>query len=328
MLELLRIQCPSCGIFLEVRNSKHEAVKKITCPNCQKRLAIDFQEKEPVAPPKPLEQLYDNENAFRLQEGINRLPIPELKNVELKVVRLSDGNSKCLVRVLNDDLPVSLNGEPLEKGDEVSLTIGDELKVGERVLTFGKPGKKHEEPKPEPKKTVEPEKPKADSHLQQWIVALTALFVGLVAVWSLWPSKEIDNNSPVKHIIKTDSACSKKSDKAKPQRTNAEAKGKKPADAQATKAVSEEDKSSYSDYELERLALTGDADAQFILGNRLIRQSGSSHVIMGVKYLRLAADQGSSKAQGVLSKAMNALRRQAEGGDSVAINILMSIDKK
>ena len=34
-METLRIKCPSCGIVLEVRNSKNEKVKKITCPNCQ-----------------------------------------------------------------------------------------------------------------------------------------------------------------------------------------------------------------------------------------------------------------------------------------------------
>lgn len=41
-METLRIKCPSCGIVLEVRNSKNEKVKKITCPNCQKQLAITF----------------------------------------------------------------------------------------------------------------------------------------------------------------------------------------------------------------------------------------------------------------------------------------------
>ena len=43
-METLRIKCPSCGIVLEVRNSKNEKVKKIACPNCHKQLAITFGE--------------------------------------------------------------------------------------------------------------------------------------------------------------------------------------------------------------------------------------------------------------------------------------------
>ena len=41
-METLRIKCPSCGVILEVKNSKQETVKKISCPNCHKRLAVTF----------------------------------------------------------------------------------------------------------------------------------------------------------------------------------------------------------------------------------------------------------------------------------------------
>ena len=103
MLEQLRIQCPSCGIILDVRNSKHEAIKRITCPNCHKQLAVDFQEEEkPEIPLKPLEALYYGEMRIDLHEGTNQISLPACDALEIKVVRLKDGNSKCLVRVLDD----------------------------------------------------------------------------------------------------------------------------------------------------------------------------------------------------------------------------------
>ena len=152
MIEQLRIQCPSCGIILDVRNSKHEAVKRITCPHCQKQLAVDFRDEVSQAPAKPLGVLYYGEMRIDLQEGVNQIPLPACDALEIKAVRLNDGNSKCLVRALNDQQPVLLNGEPLGKDDEVALSIGDELRIGNTILTFGQQGKVlSQEPKPEPK---------------------------------------------------------------------------------------------------------------------------------------------------------------------------------
>ena len=33
-MEVKRVKCSNCGIILEVKNSKNEAVKLITCPQC------------------------------------------------------------------------------------------------------------------------------------------------------------------------------------------------------------------------------------------------------------------------------------------------------
>lgn len=48
-MQTKRIQCPQCGIVLDVKNSKNESVKLITCPSCHTTLQIKFEpQKEPL----------------------------------------------------------------------------------------------------------------------------------------------------------------------------------------------------------------------------------------------------------------------------------------
>lgn len=42
-MQTKRIQCPQCGIVLDVKNSKNESVKLITCPSCHVALQIKFE---------------------------------------------------------------------------------------------------------------------------------------------------------------------------------------------------------------------------------------------------------------------------------------------
>ena len=107
MIDQLRIKCPSCGLFLDVTNSRHEAVKAITCPGCKKRLTVDFQEKPA---PKPITPFYYGEMPIALQEGLNQVPIPDCAHLEINVVRLSDGGSKCIVRPLSAE-PIVQSGQ-------------------------------------------------------------------------------------------------------------------------------------------------------------------------------------------------------------------------
>lgn len=37
-----RIKCPSCGVVLDVQNSKNELIKQITCPKCKVVLQVKF----------------------------------------------------------------------------------------------------------------------------------------------------------------------------------------------------------------------------------------------------------------------------------------------
>ena len=58
-MQVKRIKCPSCGVVLDVTNSKNESVKQIACPKCKAVLQVKFPpQQEPLeaktyyAPPK------------------------------------------------------------------------------------------------------------------------------------------------------------------------------------------------------------------------------------------------------------------------------------
>ncbi len=53
-IEIKRVQCPKCGVVLNVRNSKNETVKIITCPQCKAKLGVKFKRhltQEPLEAP-------------------------------------------------------------------------------------------------------------------------------------------------------------------------------------------------------------------------------------------------------------------------------------
>ena len=47
-MEVKRVKCSNCGIILEVKNSKNEAVKLIMCPQCKAPLRVRFQPQQPL----------------------------------------------------------------------------------------------------------------------------------------------------------------------------------------------------------------------------------------------------------------------------------------
>lgn len=48
-MQTKRIKCPSCGVILDVKNSKNEEVKQIICPQCKCILQVRFApSKEPI----------------------------------------------------------------------------------------------------------------------------------------------------------------------------------------------------------------------------------------------------------------------------------------
>ena len=47
-MEIKRIQCPNCGVVLDVRNSKMEDEKVITCPQCKAVLKVRFRHEAPL----------------------------------------------------------------------------------------------------------------------------------------------------------------------------------------------------------------------------------------------------------------------------------------
>jgi ssDNA-binding Zn-finger/Zn-ribbon topoisomerase 1 len=319
MLEQLRIQCPSCGIVLDVRNSKHEAIKRITCPNCHKQLAVDFQEEEkPEIPLKPLEALYYGEMRIDLQEGTNQIPLPACDALEIKVVRLKDGNSKCLVHALNDEPAVLVNEEALGKEDEVALSIGDEIKIGETILTYGQQGKVL------PSQPPTPPAPKTPKH-RRWpyvVIALAAIVVCMFAV-KHFNTKKVEN--PLVEVA--DTPTSKHIENNDPP-SNPPTEERRRVKKVEEEVVKEVDYTKLSQYDLVQLANKDDARAQYELGKRYVKGEGSNTVVLGINYLKEASRNGLSEAQGTLINVINRLQRKADNGDSIAYQILMSIDNQ
>ncbi|MBQ9363952.1 MAG: hypothetical protein IJT97_11150 [Bacteroidaceae bacterium] len=319
MIEELQIKCPSCGIFLEVRNSRHEAVKRIVCPNCKKQLAVDFREDEKPKPvPRPLGTLYYGNMPIALQEGVNHVSLPGFDNVEIKVVRLADGNSKCMVRPLGESIAVKVNDQTLQEEDQVVLTVGDRLQVGNSVLVYDKPSDDYTPPTPPP--------PQPTSF--RWVYTVAALVVTIVMVAVLWPSKKQESEPPVAAIINpppTPPEGKKIEEKPKPK---AKITADKPVPPTTYPVTEKPTFNQFSDYELEQKASKGSVDARLELGKRLIKRNGVNNIVRGINYLQLASRNGSSEAKALLTKAVNALQQKADNGDSTAYYVLQTIDKQ
>lgn len=52
-MQVKRIQCPSCGVVLDVKNSSNATEKIISCPKCKVQLKVKF--KPVIAPNEPIE---------------------------------------------------------------------------------------------------------------------------------------------------------------------------------------------------------------------------------------------------------------------------------
>ena len=320
-MEKLLIKCPSCGIVLEMSNTKNEAVKRITCPNCKKQLAVTFEtaHSKPAQPQQPFGTLYRGTTPLTLHEGINQIPLQGDGHLEVEAVRLADGSSKCIVKAQANGLQVQVNGHPLTAGDAIVLAVGDEVRVGNTVLTFGVKGKEPEVPQQpaQPKAPQKPvtKQPKPTQPMPKWPFIATVFFLMLgLTVWMLWPSAD-------KQVRKPDQPVEVLT--AKPAKSQPEPKQKKDRKEPKTPAKQPQSKSlkSMSDYELAQEA-RDNAEAQYELGKRKIARKDSIDIVIGVNYLKLAARNGSSDAEAALHKVYGSLERDAANGSSLARNLL------
>lgn len=330
MLDQLRIQCPSCGIILDVRNSKHEAIKQIVCPNCKKRLAVNFEEElESLAPLQPIEPLYYGEMRIDLKEGINKISFPDSDKVEIKVVRLKDGNSKCMIRPLSDTTLIKVNGQQLQADEQIVLSKGDYLEIGKTCLRAGEPGSltPSSQDDSDNQGVEQPTKPHPQiEHHYIWLYAALAFVVLMGATVFLWPKDSVKpktnlENAQVIDTVKGTDTISKAETKVKNMKEDVSTK----RDSGEKSRVKPNDVSTLSEYDLEMLAGKGNTEAQYEYGVKLIKKGGVSNVIRGINYLKAAANNGSSKARTALSKAINSLQKQANQGDSISYYILKSI---
>lgn len=311
MLESLRIKCPSCGIALEIRNSKNEAVKRINCPKCKKLLAINFEEE--VAPQKsasPLGLLYYGMMCLKLQEGVNPLPLEDSEHIEVRGVRLTDGSSKCIVKALTAEKQVKVNGQPLMKDDEVVLSTGDEVQLGDAVLSFGV----KKEPAVQPSTPPTPPKPSKRPAWWPYLAAILCLAFGL-SVWKLWPERPAPRKNNVamqdsskRNNVKVETKTIKKD---KPRKQEKETPEK----------VVESPLSRLSDMELETKAQHS-VEAQFEIGKRKVKRGDSISIVIGTNFLKEAAKNGSSEAKAALQKVYLNLEQKAAAGNTHAKNLL------
>lgn len=162
-MEVKRVKCPQCGVILEVKNSKNEAVKNFSCPGCHASLSVTFHKEEiddsiTRLPDRKVEHaslpmLISNGQAFQLSPGRNivgRKACTSVADIQIQTddrlisrhhalimideepsggyrARLTNYKNKNLTRV---------NGVDVVDDDEVILEDGATLLMGATVLTF------------------------------------------------------------------------------------------------------------------------------------------------------------------------------------------------
>lgn len=321
-MESLKIKCPSCGIILEVTNSKNEAVKRIVCPYCKKTLAITFHEEEK---PKQktdmiaLPALYYGQMRIALQEGQNQIPLPDTEDLFIKVARLKDGNCKCLVSTKRENA-IKLNDEYLLLDDEVALSDGDLLQIRKTVLSFNKPIEDKIVPTPPTPGPLPPKKKKP------WWIAVAACIATIILIAAFWPKEEktVEKVIPEKKVEvkdtfpKTSDTSGTSTDSGKEGRGNNDGNSKKPPVSINYAQL--------GNYELEDYARKGDVKAQYELGKRWINTNDSVNIVKGTNYLKLASRNGSSEASRTLQKVKSTLREAANNGNTHADNLLKVIN--
>ena len=191
-MQTKRIQCPKCGVVLDVKNSKNEEVKQITCPSCNATLQVKFElqdapleAKTYCAPPKQetadngatqlagngygatmlatpkekIEKVIDNaslvfdDKSYVLLEGQNIVGrkgntskatiqiatedrYMSRQHCSITVTTLLDGTKKAVLSNYQNKNQTTIDGQPIETGDEIRLTDGNSITMGHTTMTF------------------------------------------------------------------------------------------------------------------------------------------------------------------------------------------------
>ena len=328
-MESLKIKCPSCGIILEVTNSRNEAVKRIVCPYCKKILAITFHsETKPVqeAVMAALPALYYGQMRIVLQEGQNQIPLPDAECFTIRVVRLRDGNCKCLVSTKRENA-VRLNDAYLLLGDEVALSDGDQLRFGKTVLSFNKPVETDRAISDTPQ-TPKPHNNASHQKKSNLWVAVAACIVAMALIAVLWPKeqKRVVTDTIEKKEAKRDTLPLVSGTSGTTIAGDEKDKGNNDGDKIEKPASINYDE--IGDFDLEKLALKGDVMAQYKLGRRWTKTKDSTNIVKGSNYLKLASRNGSLEASHVLQSVKKTLRDAADRGNTHADNLLKVINRE
>ena len=169
----VNIECPGCGVILRVTNSKNEAEKRFSCPNCGKHIVIPFYKIKPEDGETQLDgqpgaqatqmggQNVDQKSCYLLYNGrkyelaigqncVGRRAMTSSADVQIdtddrffsrehmliNVRRLPDGGIKVDVSNYKNKNATYVNNNLLEQGDAIVLHDGDKILVGASTLTF------------------------------------------------------------------------------------------------------------------------------------------------------------------------------------------------
>ena len=273
MKEQMRTKCPSCGVVLEVKNPLHEASKSITCPRCKRQLTIDFQ-----------------------KVGSNAIFLPGFEQLCIDVVRIIDGSLKYLASVHSKEPTVLLNDEPLIEGDKMLMAVGDKLRAGDTVLSFGKPIEKPTPPPPAP--------PHPKRNFLPWLGGGMVCVLVALLLWKLFPAKEVEKSMdqpvpiPVTEMVEAPQRESVTEDRneTKPADVPMDNKADEPKKVTRREPAREPAKEQ-TDYDLEVLCAQGNTAAMYELGRRWVNTGKHRQ---GVQYLQQAAAAGHAGAKCLL----------------------------
>lgn len=299
MLAQLHIKCPSCGVILEVRNPHDEAVKHIVCPQCRKKMSVNFQEQLPKVESQPIEPLYYGLTKIDLHEGVNHIPVPGCEQMEINVVRISDGSCKCIISALSFENAVFLNGMELGKNDKFVLSVGDVIKIAGSEFVYGQQtalplATPQDESSTKPKKSERD--PKGKNKIRPLVIVSAVAVIVAFCLFVLL-SKE---KSPVTDNDDTTDDTSPEIVETVPKDTiNPQEIHPPQPDVIKTTVVNTKPSARQEDegtYGLEQRSMKGDVSAMYELA-----LSQEKHAI-GVNYLKKAAEAGNMEAQELLDQ--------------------------
>ena len=146
-----------------------------------------------------------------------------------------------------------------------------------------------------------------------WFYAALAFVALMGATILLWPKESpkpaVPDMAHINDSLSKEGTVREKKDSPIVKKDKGQNEGKESKKSEVVKEVS----TSLSDYDLERLATKGDTEAQYVLGVKLIKLGGISNVVRGINYLKVAANNGSSKARSALGKAISSLLHHVHG---------------
>jgi len=168
-MEIKYIRCPKCEVALQVKNSSGERVKPIRCPKCGASLLVMFNNtkegQEDTQKPSPDAGetrfaggmgmsdfcIMCGEKKYSLQKGSNvvgRLaegsganvmiqtsdPYMSRRHAVITVIQLQDGTLKVVITNGRNKNKTFVNGNALEEGDSVVLSVGDKIQMGKTIM--------------------------------------------------------------------------------------------------------------------------------------------------------------------------------------------------